>query len=120
MLLHIALLATASIVSADLPPANEVKPVEIVKTGDDSEGVVVDHDGNLYFSHGTFITKVHADGGKSSSWCWSISMGEVDPSPWATASSTEHSLRKVNGHRSFGASWGRFESSRIFQTSELF
>src|SRR3954469_718559 len=52
---------------ADLPPNDAVKPVEVVRTGDYSEGVVVDHDGNLYFSHGKAITKVALDG-KSEVW----------------------------------------------------
>lgn len=52
---------------AELPPADAVKPVEIVRTGDYSEGVVVDHDGNLYFSHETIITRVTPDG-KASTW----------------------------------------------------
>ena len=63
------LLMTAPMVvsGADLPPAEAVKPVEVVRTGDYSEGVVVDHDGNLYFSHGKIITIVATDG-KASTW----------------------------------------------------
>jgi gluconolactonase len=53
--------------AADLPPEGEVKPVEVVRTGDYSEGVVVDHEGNLYFSHEKIVTKVTPDG-KLSSW----------------------------------------------------
>lgn len=52
---------------ADLPPDDVVRPVEVVRTSDYSEGVVVDHDGNLYFSHEKIITKVEPDG-KSSTW----------------------------------------------------
>ena len=52
---------------ADLPPESDVKPVEVVRTGDYSEGVVVDHDGNLYFSHDKFVTKVTPDG-KATTW----------------------------------------------------
>jgi gluconolactonase len=44
-----------------------VKPVEVVRTNDYTEGVVVDHDGNLYFSHEKIVTKVTPDG-KSSTW----------------------------------------------------
>ena len=44
--------------AAELPKDDAVKPVEVVRTGDYSEGVVVDYDGNLYFSHGTMISKV--------------------------------------------------------------
>ena len=44
-----------------------VKPVEVVRTNDYTEGVVVDHDGNLYFSHEKIVTKVTPDG-KASTW----------------------------------------------------
>jgi gluconolactonase len=54
-------------VAADLPEENAVKPVEVVRTNDYTEGVVVDHDGNLYFSHEKIVTKVTPDG-KSSTW----------------------------------------------------
>lgn len=53
--------------AADLPPEESVKPVEVVRTGDYSEGVVVDHEGNLYFSHEKIITKVAPDG-KAATW----------------------------------------------------
>ena len=52
----IVLAATALALGADLPKEETVKPVEVVRTGDYSEGVVVDHEGNLYFSHGKVIT----------------------------------------------------------------
>ncbi len=54
----------AYFLAADLPPESGVKPAEVVRTEDYSEGVVVDHDGNLYFSHGKIVTKVHADPAK--------------------------------------------------------
>jgi gluconolactonase len=66
LLLCHALVAVAF--NADLPAANDVKPVEVVKTGDYSEGVVVDHDGNLYFSHGKIITKTAPDGSNPTTW----------------------------------------------------
>ena len=53
--------------AADLPPAEAVVPVKIVRTNDYSEGVVVDHDGNLYFSHEKIITKLTPDG-KAETW----------------------------------------------------
>ena len=53
--------------STELPPESKVKPVEVVRTGDYSEGVVLDHEGNLYFSHGKVITIVTPDG-KSRVW----------------------------------------------------
>ena len=37
---------------AVLPSAEAVQPVEIVRTNDYSEGVVIDHEGNIYFSSG--------------------------------------------------------------------
>lgn len=51
----------------DLPKETQVKPIEVVRTGDYSEGVVVDHAGNLYFSHGKIITQVDPHG-KTSVW----------------------------------------------------
>jgi gluconolactonase len=65
--LSLGLCASASL-GADLPPEDAVKPVEVVRTGDYSEGVVVDHEGNLYFSHGKVITKVGPDGGRAEVW----------------------------------------------------
>ncbi len=67
LLATLALTATSA-GKADLPLSDAVEPVEVVRTGDYSEGVVVDHDGNLYFSHGRVITKTTPDGGKSSIW----------------------------------------------------
>lgn len=60
----LALLLVACL--ADLPADDAVKPVEVLRTNDYSEGVVVDHDGNLYFSHGKIVTKVYAQGPKKS------------------------------------------------------
>jgi gluconolactonase len=67
MFLTFGMLAALA-VQADLPAAESVKPVEVVKTGDYSEGVVVDHEGNLYFSHGKVITKVKPDGSDPVTW----------------------------------------------------
>jgi gluconolactonase len=53
-------------IAPDLPLETTVSPVEVLRTGDYSEGVVVDHEGNLYFSHGKIITKVYASGPKKS------------------------------------------------------
>src|SRR5262245_5935136 len=49
--------------AADLPAESAAKPVGVVRTGDYTEGVVVDHEGNLYFSHEKIVTKVSPDGG---------------------------------------------------------
>jgi gluconolactonase len=48
--------------AGDLPAEDGVKPVEVVRTGDYSEGVVVDHAGNLYFFHQKVVTRVAPDG----------------------------------------------------------
>jgi gluconolactonase len=53
---------------ADLPPEDAVRPVEVIRTDDYSEGVVVDHEGNLYFSHGRIITRVRPDGTGAATW----------------------------------------------------
>lgn len=53
---------------ADLPPQDAVQPVEIIRTNDYTEGVVVDHEGNLYFSHGRIITRVRPDGTGATTW----------------------------------------------------
>ncbi|QDV34662.1 SMP-30/gluconolactonase/LRE family protein [Tautonia plasticadhaerens] len=73
--MRIALLAVAALALAavsapadDLPPSDAVEAVEVVRTGDYSEGVVVDHEGNLYFSHGRVITKTTPDGSEVSTW----------------------------------------------------
>jgi gluconolactonase len=52
---------------ADLPPADAVKPVEVVRTNDYSEGVVVDHAGNLYFSHEKVVSRWTPEG-KLGTW----------------------------------------------------
>ena len=46
--------------AVDLPAESAVKPEIVVRTNDYTEGVVVDHDGNLYFSHEKIVTKVDA------------------------------------------------------------
>ncbi|MDB5349926.1 MAG: gnl 2 [Planctomycetota bacterium] len=62
--LSLVLVLPGTFLAADIPPESAVKPVEVVRTGDYSEGVVVDHEGNLYFSHGKIVTKVYAKGPK--------------------------------------------------------
>jgi gluconolactonase len=54
--------------TAELPQASSVSPVEVIRTNDYTEGVVVDHDGNLYFSHQKIVTKVHPDGTGAVTW----------------------------------------------------
>ena len=62
VILSIALLAGAV---GDLPKEDDVTITEIVRVPSYCEGVVFDHDGNAYISHGKFVTKVTADGKKS-------------------------------------------------------
>jgi gluconolactonase len=61
------LLVAGWVNAGDLPPESDVKPEIVVKTNDYTEGVVVDHEGNLYFSHEKIVTKVTPDG-KASTW----------------------------------------------------
>ncbi len=61
-------LALLSSLVADLPASDAVKPVEVVRTGDYSEGVVVDHEGNLYFSHEKIVTKLFAGTTRVETW----------------------------------------------------
>ena len=45
----------------DLPPEAAVKPVEVVIVPEYTEGIVFDHAGNAYISHGKVITKISPD-----------------------------------------------------------
>jgi gluconolactonase len=51
----------------ELPDAKAVKPAEVVVVPEYSEGVVFDHAGNAYISHGDTITRISPDG-KPSTW----------------------------------------------------
>jgi gluconolactonase len=62
-----ATLAWRRAAAGELPSESAVRPVEVVRTGDYTEGVVVDHEGNLYFSHEKIVTKV-TTGGMASTW----------------------------------------------------
>jgi gluconolactonase len=62
VLILVPILGPGGVAGADLPAEEAVKPVEVVRTGDYTEGVVVDHEGNLYFSHEKIVTKVAPDG----------------------------------------------------------
>lgn len=57
----LALLAV-SLVAADLPPNDAVKPVRLLEVPRYSEGVVFDRDGNGYISHEDKLTKFSLDG----------------------------------------------------------
>lgn len=67
VLFAVLALTVRGALAAELPSEASVRPVEVVRSGDYSEGVVVDHDGNLYFSHGKIITKV-TPSGAASTW----------------------------------------------------
>jgi gluconolactonase len=60
-------LLAALLVPAELPADDAVKPVEVVIVPEYSEGIVFDHDGNAYISHGKVITQIGRDG-KSRQW----------------------------------------------------
>jgi gluconolactonase len=45
-----------------LPAELDIKPIEIARVPNYSEGIVFDHAGNGYISHGRFITRVTPDG----------------------------------------------------------
>lgn len=62
-----AFLGAGPAAGAELPREATVTPIEVVRTGDYTEGVVVDHQGNLYFSHEKIVTKVTPDG-KATTW----------------------------------------------------
>ena len=51
----------------ELPPAAEVKIVEVARVPSYCEGIVFDHSGNGFVSHDTTITKVSPDG-RTSPW----------------------------------------------------
>ena len=67
-LAFVALLATAlPAVAADLPESDKVKTAELFTVPNYCEGVVFDHEGNGYISHGKVITKFTLDG-KHATW----------------------------------------------------
>jgi gluconolactonase len=59
---------TSILPQALLPPAESVKPMEVVRSHEYSEGVVIDHEGNIYFSHGKSITVLNPDGTNPRLW----------------------------------------------------
>src|SRR5438093_968869 len=52
----------AALMATALPDPAQIRPVEVVRTNDYSEGPVVDRQGNIYFSHGSLITRMAPDG----------------------------------------------------------
>jgi gluconolactonase len=55
------------LLAAELPSDKSVKPVKMVEVPSYCEGVVFDHAGNAYVSHGRFVTRVAPDG-KAITW----------------------------------------------------
>ena len=55
------LTAVAGLLTADLPPANKVKAVKLFEVPNYCEGIVFDHAGNGFISHGKVITKFTPD-----------------------------------------------------------
>ena len=53
--------------SSPLPQATEIRPTRVLTLEHYSEGPVIDSEGNLYFSHGTSISKM-APGGDPIVW----------------------------------------------------
>jgi gluconolactonase len=51
----------------DLPDDKAIKPIQVVEVPEYSEGIVFDHAGNAYISHGDTITKI-TPAGKPSTW----------------------------------------------------
>src|SRR5262249_44691569 len=61
------LLLETAMLAGSLPADKDVKPVKVVEVPSYCEGIVFDHDGNAYISHGDSITRVTPDG-KASVW----------------------------------------------------
>lgn len=62
-----ASLAFLVLTIAELPPADGVKIEEVARVPSYCEGIVFDHAGNGYVSHGKYVTRVSPDG-KTSRW----------------------------------------------------
>lgn len=64
--LSAAVLSTLTCASPPSPQAAQ-EAVEVARTDEFSEGPVFDYDGNLFFTHGRFVTRIDA-GGNSKIW----------------------------------------------------
>jgi len=60
-------LLSALLLPGELPAAAAVKPIEVLLVPEYSEGIVFDHAGRGYISHGKIITQISRDG-KSRKW----------------------------------------------------
>jgi gluconolactonase len=58
---------SALLLPGELPAGDAVKPVEVLIVPEYSEGIVFDHAGNAYISHGKIITQISPDG-RSRKW----------------------------------------------------
>ncbi len=58
---------STSLLLMSLPHEKEVKPFEVVRVPDFCEGIVFDHDGRAYISHGKVISQI-GPGGKAKVW----------------------------------------------------
>jgi gluconolactonase len=67
VLLSAVLFLPGDAAKVELPADTAVKPVEVVVVPEYSEGIVFDHAGNGYISHGDTITKI-TPAGKPSTW----------------------------------------------------
>ena len=67
MLYPFVLIAAITSVNVELPRSEEVTPIEVVRVPEYCEGIVFDHAGNGYISHGRHITRVSPEG-KASIW----------------------------------------------------
>ena len=56
-----------TLAAPELPPDQDVRPVEVVRVPNICEGIVFDHEGYGYISQGKFIMRVGRDG-KAEQW----------------------------------------------------
>ena len=72
MLAPSLLVALLAAVPGEPPPESAVKPVKVVQVPQYSEGIVFDHDGNGYISHGKVITQIRglSGGGNITTRVW--------------------------------------------------
>ncbi len=63
----LALFLLSAVLPGQLPADDAVKPAQVVVVPEYSEGIVFDHAGNAYISHGKIITQIGRDG-KAHKW----------------------------------------------------
>jgi gluconolactonase len=67
LLLTLFLLGKSSVMAGELPDASKIQAAKLLEVHTYCEGVIFDHDGNGYVSHGDRITKFSLDG-KGAVW----------------------------------------------------